>query len=467
MARALVHGLAIAGTATVRALLRRGYEVVVTDDVVDDARRAVAGDLGVELLATPEDLTALVRSCELVSPAPGVPETHAVVVEAQRAGVDLASEIELAYRWESQRAGGPRPMLAVTGTDGKTTTTLMAAAMLEAAGLRTVAAGNTDVPLVDALELDLDVYVVECTSFRLAWTREFRAEAAVWLNLAPDHLNWHVSMASYEDAKARIFAAQRADDVAIGFSSDPVVMRRLGAAPARHVTFGLADADYRLDGDLLTAPHGPIASRSAMRRSLPHDVTNALAASAMVIETGLAGVDAVAEALAAFRGPRHRIELVGERDRDGVRFYDDSKATTPHAASVAVRGFDHVVLLAGGRNKGLDLAPMAAEAGRVRAVVAIGEAAPDVATAFASRTRVVTAGSMEDAVRTAADLASAGDVVLLSPGCASFDWYPTGGYPARGDHFRECVLRLDGVRPADADDPDHTETATDEGAITR
>jgi UDP-N-acetylmuramoylalanine--D-glutamate ligase len=475
VARVLVHGLAVTGTSTVRALLARGDEVVVTDDTVDDARRQVAADLGVELHETPADVGSLVRSCDLVSPAPGVPETHRVVTEAKAADVELVSEIELAYRWERERPGGPRPMLAVTGTDGKTTTTLMAAAMLEVAGVRTVAAGNTDVPLVDALEMDLDVYVVECTSFRLAWTRHFRAEAAVWLNLAPDHLNWHASMATYEAAKARIFHGQRTDDVAIGYAPDPVVMRHLAAARGRRVTFALDGADYHLAGDALIGPAGPIAQRSAMRRALPHDVTNALAAAAMVLETGLVRPDHVADALAAFAGPPHRIELVGHR-RDGVAFYDDSKATTPHAASVAVRGFDRVVLIAGGRNKGLDLAPMAAEAAHVRAVVAIGEAAPDVESVFAPHVPVVAATSMGDAVRAADAVAQPGDVVLLSPGCASFDWYPTGGYPARGADFRRHVEALLGTGPTsdarDRDDHRHhhrqddRQTSYDGGATT-
>ena len=199
--RALVHGLGITGVATARALQRRGVDVVVTDDSVDDAKRARARTLGLELAALPHDLVAFVASFDLVSPAPGVPETHELIEAALAAGVELVSEIELAYRFERERPGGPRPMLAITGTDGKTTTTLLAVEMLTAAGLTTIASGNTDVPLLDALDDEtttFDTFVVECTSFRLAWTEQFRAEGALWLNLAPDHLNWHRSMATYE-----------------------------------------------------------------------------------------------------------------------------------------------------------------------------------------------------------------------------------------------------------------------------
>jgi UDP-N-acetylmuramoylalanine--D-glutamate ligase len=435
----LVHGLAIAGAATVRALQARGFDVVAADDSVDDRKRALAAELGVELVVAPDParLAELVGDSELVVPAPGVPETHPLFAAATAGGRPVWSELELAYRWEQERPGGPRPMLAVTGTDGKTTTTLLTVAVLAAAGVRAVDAGNTDVPLVAALDLDVDAFVVECTSFRLAWTERFRGDGAAWLNLAPDHLNWHTGMASYEAAKARIFAHQRPTDTAIGFADDPVVMAHLGRAPGRHRTFAASGADYHVADGHLSSPRGRIAPVASMRRALPHDLTNGLAAAALAIEAGLAGPGDVATALAAFVGPSHRIELVG--DAGGVRWFDDSKATTPHAASVAIRAFDRVVLIAGGLNKGLDLAPMAAEPDRIRAVVAIGQAADVIAATFAGAAPIVTAGSMASAVAQAGELAEPGDVVLLSPGCASFDWYPDGGYPARGDDFKRLV----------------------------
>jgi UDP-N-acetylmuramoylalanine--D-glutamate ligase len=332
----LVYGLAVAGAATARALVRRGVEVVVADDEVTPERRDLADSLGVELLDAPGGATLdrLLGGCDLLSPSPGVPEFHRVIDAARRHGVEIASEIELAYRWEQDRPGGPRPMIAVTGTDGKTTTTLLTVEMLRAAGVRSVDAGNTVTPLVDAIDLDLDALVVEATSFRLAWTPTFRADAAVWLNLAPDHLDWHHTMATYEAAKARIFANQRAGDVAIGFGDDPVVRRHVASAPARRCTFALAGADYHITHALLTGPAGPIAAVADMRRCLPHDVTNALAASAAVLETGLADADAIASALASFRGPAHRLEHLGTWD--DIAWYNDSKATTPHAASAAI-----------------------------------------------------------------------------------------------------------------------------------
>ena len=439
---ALVHGLAVTGASVVRALRRHGYDVTVTDDHIDEAKHELAATLAVELHTPPADWSEMLRTVDLVSPAPGVPETHALITSAHRMGLAVLSEIELAYRWEQQRPaalGGPRPMLAITGTDGKTTTTELTVAILRTAGLRTAAMGNTDVPLVDGVDASgdeaLDAFVVECTSFRLAWTQQFRADAAAWLNLAPDHLNWHASMATYEAAKARIWERQRPGDVAIGFVDDPAVMARLAVAPGRHVTFGRARADYRTASGWLVGPGGRIAEVASMRRRLPHDITNALAASALVLESGLATADAIAEALAAFQAPPHRLEPIGEAA--GVAWFNDSKATTPHAASAAIRAFDSLVLIAGGSRKGVDLSPMGAEPRRLRAVVAVGESAPDIHAVFDGLTTVVDAGSMSEAVHHAAALARPGDAVVLSPGCASFDWY--SGYPARGEHFRSLV----------------------------
>ncbi|MEO6652857.1 MAG: UDP-N-acetylmuramoyl-L-alanine--D-glutamate ligase [Ilumatobacteraceae bacterium] len=444
--RTLVHGLAITGASTVSALRRRGHDVVVSDDHHTDTTHDLANALGVELLHTPLDLGVFACQFDLIVPAPGVPETHGLIRAARTTGVPVVSEIELAYRWEQERPQGPRPILAVTGTDGKTTTTDMAVAMLRAAGRRADAVGNTDVPFVDAIDTDLEVFVVECSSFRLAWTQQFRSEAAVWLNFAPDHLNWHESLASYEATKARLFDLQRTTDVAIGSIEDDIVMQHLDVAPGRRRTFGLDRGDYRLDGNMLTGPNGPIVDADAMQRSLPHDITNALAASALVMETGLADADAIGTALTDFVARPHRLEVVVSRD--GITWYNDSKATTPHAAATAIHAFDSLVLIAGGSRKGVDLSPMAAEADRVRAVIAIGEAAPDIRAVFGASTPVTDAISMRDAVRMAAAAARAGDAVVLSPGCASFDWYT--GYPARGDDFRRLVHELYSI--ADSDD---------------
>lgn len=439
---AYVHGVALSGEAVAAELQRRGWKVLLADDAPTDATRATAARLGVPLVERPdaEQVTRLVADAEIVCPAPGVPESHVVPMTAIATGTPLRTEIDLAYEWEQQRAAGPRPMLAVTGTDGKTTTTLLAAHLAAAGGHRVAAVGNTETPLVAALHEPVDVFVVECSSFRLNWIDSFRAEASVWLNLAPDHQNWHRSLDDYIAAKARLWAHCRPTDVAVGFLDDPVVMEHLRAAGGVTRTFAASGADYRRDGDVLVGPNGAIASVGELPRQLPHDLTNTLAAAALVLETGLATPSQIAAALPSFRHPAHRIEPVGERD--GVRWFNDSKATTPHAARTAIRSFDRVVLLAGGRNKGLDLASLAAEHAHVVAVVGLGESASEVVDAFAPYCPTAVANSMAEAVALADGLARPGDVVLLSPACASFDWYPTGGYPARGADFSRLVVEL-------------------------
>jgi UDP-N-acetylmuramoylalanine--D-glutamate ligase len=434
MRRALVIGLGQAGASVARQLTRRGVEVVVLDDRPDDTARAVAAELGVEYL-TGVDVATLVAACDVVTPSPGVPIGHAAIQAALGAGTPVWSEFELAAEWDD------RPIVAVTGTNGKTTVVTLVTSMLQAAGRSVVAAGNNDLPLVDALDdASVELFVVEASSFRLQFTERFRPVAATWLNLAPDHLDWHPSVQSYAAAKARIWAAQRDGDVAIGNADDAAVLEHLAAARARRQTFAVANpADWRTSGGQLVAPGGDAVVRvDELPRRMPHDLSNALAAIATAAAAG-APLDACAAVLRSFSGLPHRVQLV--RDAGGVRWYDDSKATTPASVVTAASAFESVVLIAGGRNKGLDLGDLGALAGRVHAVVAIGEAAPLVEKAFAGTgVSVLVAESMDAAVAAAASLARAGDAVLLSPGCASYDWY--GNYAERGDDFARAVHAL-------------------------
>ena len=427
--RALVVGLGVAGASAAHRLAQRGWQVTVVEDRPSDASRARAGELGVEVVEAPADVTALVDAADVIVPSPGVPIGHPAIQHALATDTRVWTEFELAARWSDV------PMVAITGTNGKTTVTTLVASMLEASGLRTVAAGNTDVPLVDAIEDDLDVVVVEASSFRLEFTETFRPAVAVWLNLAEDHLDWHPSIDAYVAAKARIWAAQGPDDLAVVNAEDPVVMAEAASAPGRVETFGLATGDWHVaDGSLVRPDGSALVAVDDLWRSLPHDCTNALAAAAAALAAG-ATVDGVRDALRSFRGLPHRLALVG--DDGGVRFYDDSKATDPHATVAALRSFDSAVLIAGGRNKGLDLSVLADEIGHVRAVVGIGESGPDVLAAFGGRVPVTLAASMDDAVAAARAFAEPGDAVVLSPGCASFDWYR--GYGERGDDFARAV----------------------------
>ncbi len=430
---ALVLGLGVTGRAVTEALTRRGSEVVVAEDRPTEAHRALAAELSVELLESPDRarMEDALAGAEVLLPSPGVPDRHPLFALATAAGVPVRSEFDLAAEWDD------RPLAAVTGTNGKTTVTHLVADMLTRSGVAAAEAGNVEVPLVAAIDdATVDVFVVEASSFRLGHTHHWAPRVGAWLNFAPDHLDVHADLEAYEAAKARLWADQGPDDVAVANNDDPVVARHRGAA--RRLTFSLDDvADATVvDGDLVVMGEHllPVAE---LGRRLRHDQANALAASLVALTSG-ATPEGVVEALIAFDGLPHRVQLVAEQG--GVSWYDDSKATTPHATRAAVDGFPSVVLIAGGRNKGIDLSDLVGPDASLRGVVAIGEAAGEVAAAVSGIAPVKEASSMDDAVADAAAFAQAGDAVLLSPGCASFDWYSS--YGERGDDFARAVRAL-------------------------
>lgn len=428
--RIIVIGYGVCGRAMTAQLLGHGAEVVVTDDRPDEALRSEVLAVGAAFEAAPDAarLAELLAEASAVCPSPGVPDHHPVFAAAAAAGVPVVSEFDLARVWDR------RPVVAITGTNGKTTVTMMVAAMLEESGVSAVTAGNTEVPLVSAIaDPDAEVFVVEASSFRLGHTHTFRPRVATWLNFAPDHLDVHRDLAAYELSKARIWASLGTDDLAVANAEDPVVMAHVPRG-ARVVTFGRHEGDYRVSDGALVGPEGPLVGIGELWRDLPHDVTNGLAAAATALGAG-AGLDAVRAVLRTYRGLPHRVQLIGEHD--GVRWYDDSKATAPHATVSAVMAFASVVLVAGGLNKGLDLSALAEAEPRLRAVVGIGDAGPEVVDVFSGRLPTAVVTSMAEAVDTAAAFCEAGDTVLLSPGCASFDWYRS--YGERGEDFTRLV----------------------------
>ena len=432
-----MFGLGVAGMAVANALHQRGETVILADDEATQQHQDFARALSCEFvdLSNKSAVPKILERVHRLAPAPGISENHHVITTARKMGLTISSELELAYNIEEQRNGGPRPMLGITGTDGKTTTTLMTAAMLHAAGHKSMAVGNTDTPLIAALETDTQVFAVECSSFRLANCEHFRTRASVWLNLAPDHLDWHDSMESYAAAKAQLWAHTKPGDIAVSPVDDALILRIAQESTARTVTFGAVEGDYHAQDGRLNTPHGSIMNVSEMKRSMPHDITNALAAAAISIESGLVEPSHVARALSEFDNAPHRIEFV--EVIDGVKWFNDSKATSPHASAVAIRSFQNIVLIAGGRNKDLDLSELADQPERVKSVVAIGDDAQEIEKAFDGVCRVVRGGSMKEAVRLARTLAKSGDVVLLSPACTSYDWY--NNYMERGEDFKQCV----------------------------
>jgi len=439
MRRVAVFGLALTGAAAARALVARGIEVVLSDDAITDEHRRLAHELGCTIIpvVTQSEIVSFLEGVDVLIPAPGVAPHHQVIVEALVRGVSVRTEIDIAYEWEQQRSGGPRPILGVTGTDGKTTTTMITAALLRGGGRSVGEVGNTDLPFMAAVDQPFDAFVVECSSFRLQFTDVFRCDASVWLNLAPDHLDWHGSLNNYTEAKRRLWAHSGTKDVVVAPVNNELILKSAHTTPARCVTFGLDAGDYRVLSGSLMSPHGAICSIDELWRALPHDITNSLAAAALVIESGLSVVGDVAAPLHNFKSAPHRIELVG--NFDGSAWYDDSKATSPHAALTAIRSFERIVLIAGGRNKDLDLSQMASEPKRMVGVVSIGDDADAIRRAFDGVCVVRDATSMEEAVALAHAMALGGATVLLSPGCTSYDWY--NNYNERGDDFQDTVRK--------------------------
>ena len=443
----LVAGVGVSGSAVTRALLALDARVVVVDGGNGERQQAAAEQLralGAEVRRGDDRSPA---PCELVVATPGMRLDHPLFVAARVAGIEVIGEPELAWRLRDDDAA---PWLGVTGTNGKTTTVGMLEAILREAGLRTVAAGNVGLPLVEAVcsrSADggpaYDVLAVEMSSQQLAWSPSPRFHAGALLNIAEDHLDWHDTMADYVAAKQRIWAG----GVAIGNSDDATVA---DALPDGGVTFSLVDpaADYALrDGVLVETGTGQALIRADhLQVRGPHNVANALAAAALARSFGV-DAPAIGAALAEFAPGRHRNELVASAA--GVDFVDDSKATNPHAAAASLGAYPHVVWIAGGLLKGADVdALVAGNADRLRGVVLLGRDRGAIADALARHAADVPVveltstdtGVMETAVQRAAELARPGDTVLLAPTAASWDIFRD--YAQRGDLFAAAARAL-------------------------
>jgi UDP-N-acetylmuramoylalanine--D-glutamate ligase len=430
--RALVVGLGRSGRAAALLLARRGWEVVAVDaDAVSAPELDAAG---VEVRAP---WNAPVPDVELAVKSPGVPGDAVPVLGARTAGVPVWSEIELAAREL------PNPLAGITGTNGKTTTTELTAHLLRAGGLAAAACGNQGTPLAGLVDASDPAawLVVECSSFQLEDVETFRPRAAALLNLAPDHLDRHGSLEGYRDAKLRLFAAQEAGDLAIL----PAGLDATGAAPARRTYDGPPgpDAAAWAEGGLHVAGLGRVVAWEEVALRGRHNRQNAMAAAALAAHAGL-GADALAEGLASFRPVPHRLEPVGTAG--GVAYVNDSKATNPDAAIAALDAYPRGVhLIAGGRAKGTPFAALAEAArGAVVRAYLVGEAGEEIGRALADAGVPAEApGTVEAAVAAAAARAVAGETVLLSPGCASFDQF--ADYQERGEAFR-AAARAAGAR---------------------
>jgi UDP-N-acetylmuramoylalanine--D-glutamate ligase len=429
----VVIGAGVSGSAAARVLLAEGATVRVSD-----SGRATPGasDLraeGIEVLEgghAPDHLDG----ATMVVTSPGVPPDAEILRWAHDRTLTVWGEIELGARLARV------PYLAVTGTNGKTTTTGMLAACLRSAGLDAVACGNIGRPFPTAAREPHDALVVEVSSFQLATQTSFHPRVSVLLNLAPDHLDWHGSFDAYAAAKARVFTLQGAADVHVGNLDDEVSAAISRSAPCevRWFTIGepARDGAGVRDGRLAAGWSG--GDLGALSLDTPAMRADA-AAAATAAHAFAIGDHAIAEAIGAFAPESHRGEPVATVD--GVRFVDNSKATNPHAAIAAVGDAEGVVLIAGGDAKGVDLTPLGSVASRLAGVVAIGASAGDVRRVFEGRVPVRDAGSIEEAARVAFRMASGRGTVLLAPACASWDMFLD--YAERGDRFAAAARALE------------------------
>lgn len=415
----LVVGMARSGLAALSALRARGVEAVGVDSGTPSG---AAGVDGVHLRADGVELLDSAAPTTVVK-SPGVPQEAPVVRAARERGIEVMGELELAWRLL------PNPFVAVTGTNGKTTTVELLGAIHRAAGIPVAVAGNVGTALTGLDVPPETVVVAETSSFQLEDTIAFAPEAAALLNLTADHLDRHGTFEAYRAAKLQVFARQRPDQLAVlpdGFSAP---------GDARKIRFGGAPtADMRLVQDTLVWESGPLIDVADLRLRGPHNVANAMAASALALARGIPA-EAVVEALRTFAGVPHRLEEVATHD--GVLFVNDSKATNVDSTLVALRSFPSGVrLILGGRGKDQDFRPLGPEiAHRAASVHLIGEDAEKIAAAIGGVSHMD--GDLESAVAHARRLAAPGDVVLLSPACASFDQFAS--FEARGDAFRRIV----------------------------
>jgi UDP-N-acetylmuramoylalanine--D-glutamate ligase len=438
-----VVGLARSGQAVARLLAARGGRVLGCDSGAPEGAAGLA-EASVEV-SLDVDGTDLLDDVATVVKSPGVPAGAPVVAAARERGIDVTGELELAWRALPNRFTG------VTGTNGKTTTTELLGHLYRTAGEPVAVAGNVGTPLASlALEgIDADATVVcECSSFQLEDSSEFAPECAVFLNLAPDHLDRHETLKSYLAAKLRIFANQGNDDFAVYNREQPELRGRDLGGCARPVAFcpgvaGDPDCELSRRGEVIFYGDEPLLEVGELRLLGAHNVANAMAAAAAALVSGIE-VDAVRDGLRSFEGVPHRLERV--REHGGVLYVNDSKATNVASAIAGIETFDGGVhLILGGSLKGETferLVPPVRE--RCAGVYLIGEAAPRLAEDLVSAARdgldVLDVGTLERALAESAARAQPGDVVLLSPACASFDQF--ADFEDRGSRFRDLVRAL-------------------------
>ncbi len=442
--RVLVIGLGKTGQSTVRFLAGRGVSVVATDEKplteMGDAASSLSG-FNLKLAFGPQG-AAILSGVDLIIPSPGVPPTNPLLAEGVKRGVPILAEIEVAFRFLK------RPVIAITGTNGKTTATTLIGEILRASGRKAYVGGNIGDPLIGYVDgpQKEEFAVVEVSSFQLEWIEQFRPMVAVLLNVTYDHIDYHGSFEAYRKAKERIFENQGPGDLAILNADEPwanPLARRLRSKRSLFSSKAEISNGMFLRGDeLILRENGEdrgIYPVGMIRIPGTHNIENVMASILACRACGCPR-DRMIEAVRAFRGVAHRIEFAGEKN--GVAFYDDSKGTNVGAVTRALETFSRpVILLLGGRDKGGDFDTLAAFICKgVKEMILFGEAREHIRRMIGGIVKTSLAPTLREAVEKAYANASTGDVVLLSPGCASFDEFKD--YRERGNFFKGMVRKI-------------------------
>lgn len=435
--KTLVYGLGESGVAAARALIERGEDVIVADDRNDEHLRSTLKNLGVE--GHPEAGPEVLDGADRIVASPGVRPAHPVLRAAEERGMPIVSEVGLGL----QLIGPGVRVAAVTGTNGKTTVVDMLRGVLDVSGVPHVVAGNSWRDLTGCVEEARrdGLLVLEVSSFQLHYLEEPAFEVASLLNVRPDHLNWHASFDEYVRDKLRVFEGQQPEDLALLSAADEVGPAALDTIRAETLVIGEGDTALREGRLFLRGSH--LADVAELRFAGTHNYENALFAAAAAERLGVAHRD-IRAGLLRYELKPHRMQVAAERA--GVTYVDDSKATNPAAVAAALDSFDvPVVLILGGSEKDTDFSELLPGLGGCRAIICQGEAGPRIAAYLEDQgwqDVVHRTSDLEKAVERAGELARPGDVVLLSPGCASFDQFP--GYAERGDAFAGFARELAG-----------------------
>jgi len=432
----LVVGLGVTGVATARFLINRGASVTVSDqkkELEAGSEEPLIREPGIRMELGPHRIETFERA-DLIVVSPGVPHTILPIRRAKEQGIPVIGEIELASRFITE------PIVAVTGTNGKTTTTTLLGKMLEDSGFKVFVGGNIGKPLIAYADREekAEIVVVEVSSFQLDTIDTFRANVAVLLNITEDHMDRYPDLDAYTKSKARIFKNQQYNDTAVLNGSDPVVRSLSRGILSRKVFFSSKEEGVAISDESIISQENMSQLLSDLKLPGKHNMENAAAASLAALTAG-GTFEGVRTSLRKFKGLPHRLEYIDTLN--GVDFFDDSKATNVDSVAKALETFERpVVLIMGGRNKGSKFHTLRDLIGRhTKKLIVIGEAKEDIKAELGDIKPVETATSMEDAVFMAYNAAKPGDIVLLSPACASFDMY--NSYAQRGEDFCKAVAK--------------------------